>query len=249
MRRESALVVMLKYPEPGKVKTRLVPPLTEHEAADLYRCFVEDTFSRLQPLSRTGAPGGPVRIYGAFTPAERREAVAALLPAGTPLISQRGRDLGERLSTIFDGIIDSHYEMVVIIGSDSPDIPLAYIQDALGLLNEKRGRVVLGPSEDGGYYLIAMDSPHTIPFERVSWGSDTVLNETIEGCRRGGIEVVLLPTWRDVDRVEDLEPLINNSRLPATSRFINKNLGHIIGIADSIGVKGGIDLKHEGRGG
>ncbi|NOS36171.1 MAG: DUF2064 domain-containing protein [Deltaproteobacteria bacterium] len=227
--RENALVVMLKYPEPGRVKTRLVPPLTGVEASCLYRCFIEDTFERIMSLTRCSAPDERVSIYSAFTPVERRGEILQLLPAGIPLISQRGRGLGERLDNIFSELIASGYKRVVVIGSDSPDIPLEYIGEAFRLLREKPERVVLGPSEDGGYYLIGMDRANKAPFEGISWGSDTVLRETLAQCKRGAIETSLLPMWRDVDTIEDLEPLINNRHLPATVRFINDHLGHITG--------------------
>jgi hypothetical protein len=227
--RENALVVMLKYPEPGRVKTRLVPPLTAAEAARLYRCFIEDTFERIMPLARCRDADKRVSIHSAFTPAEKRGDVTKLLPAGIPLIPQRGGDLGERLYTIFNEMMEYGYKRVVVIGSDSPDIPLEYIGKAVRLLCENPGRVVLGPTEDGGYYLIGMDRASKAPFEGISWGSDTVLSDTLAQCKRGAIETSLLPMWRDVDRIEDLEPLINNRYLPATMRFIKDHLGHITG--------------------
>jgi len=225
---ETSLVVMLKCPEPGKVKTRLVPPLTEGEAARLYRCFIEDTFQRLQPLVWSDDPAAPVTIYAAFAPPEGRDTVADIVPAGTPLIPQQGRDLGERLHTVFSGLIDRVGGRVVVIGSDIPDIPLASIREAVSLLKKKREQVVLGPSEDGGYYLIAMSRAYDEPFDSISWGGETVMEETLERCRRSAIDVALLPPWRDVDRVEDLEPLVDNDALPATSRFIKGELDHII---------------------
>ncbi|MCP3676887.1 MAG: glycosyltransferase [Deltaproteobacteria bacterium] len=229
MSRENALVVMMKYPEPGRVKTRLAPPLTGVEASRLYRCFIEDTFERIMPLAQCSDADERVSIHSAFTPLEKRGDVTKLLPAWIPLILQRGGDLGERLGNIFSDLIVSGYKRVVVIGSDSPDIPLAYIEYAFILLREKPGMVVLGPSEDGGYYLIGMDRANKVPFEKISWGGDTVLRETIKRCGKGDIEVSLLPEWRDVDTIEDLEPLINSRHLPATTRFINDYLGHITG--------------------
>jgi rSAM/selenodomain-associated transferase 1 len=227
--RENALVVMLKYPEPGRVKTRLVPPLTGVEASCLYRCFIEDTFERIMPLRRCSDADERVSIHSAFTPAEKRGDVTKLLPAGIPLIPQRGGDLGERLYTIFNEMMEYGYKRVVVIGSDSPDIPLEYIGEAFRMLREKPERVVLGPSEDGGYYLIGMDRANKAPFEGISWGSDTVLSDTLAQCKRDGIETSLLPMWRDVDRIEDLAPLIKSRHLPATMRFINDHLGHVTG--------------------
>jgi rSAM/selenodomain-associated transferase 1 len=226
---ESALVVMMKYPEPGRVKTRLVPPLTAAEAARLYRCFIEDTFERIMPLAQCSDADKRVSIHSAFTPAEKSGDVTKLLPTGIPLIPQRGGDLGERLYTIFNEMMEHGYKRVVVIGSDSPDIPLEYIGKAVRLLCENPGRIVLGPTEDGGYYLIGMDRASKAPFEGISWGSDTVLSDTLAQCKRDGIETSLLPMWRDVDRIEDLEPLIKNRHLPATMRFINDHLGHVTG--------------------
>jgi len=229
VRSKNALVVMMKFPETGKVKSRLVPPLTEVEAAQLYSCFIEDTFERLKSLAQCNYFDERVLIHSAFTPVERRSKIEKLLPEGMPLIPQRGADLGERLANIFSDLIAAGYKRVVVIGSDSPDIPLEHIGEAFKCLRERPGTVVLGPAEDGGYYLVGMDRASTIPFEGIPWGGGTVLHETLARCKNGGIETALLPTWRDVDTIGDLAPLINNRALPSTMRFINDHLGHITG--------------------
>jgi hypothetical protein len=226
--KENALVVMLKVPEPGKVKTRLVPPLDLDEAAGLYRCFIEDTISRVQHISELQGPHNNIRLFAAYTPQNQKNAISSILPSTVNLMPQRGHDLGERLFGVFERLFTKNYKRVVIIGSDSPDIPLDFIRRAFELLIMRKGGLVIGPSEDGGYYLIAMDRSWRIPFEGIPWSTCNVLEETIGRCKGKGIEVSLLPSWSDIDTIEDIIKLIDNPLTPASSRYIRENLLRII---------------------
>ncbi|MEE8185498.1 MAG: TIGR04282 family arsenosugar biosynthesis glycosyltransferase [Thermodesulfobacteriota bacterium] len=228
MMKENAIVVMLKVPKPGKVKTRLVPPLDMEEAAGLYRCFIEDTISRVQHLSLLHAPHHNIRLFAAYTPQKQKDIISSILPSSVDLMPQRGCGLGERLFGVFEKLFTKNYKRVVVIGSDSPDIPLDYIRRAFELLTMKEGGLVIGPSEDGGYYLIAMDRPWRKPFDGIPWGTCNVLEETIKRCKGRGIEVSLLPPWRDIDTIEDITRLIYNPLTPASRNFIHNNLPRII---------------------
>ena len=147
---------MLKAPVAGQVKTRLVPPLSPKDAARLYTCFILDTFHRMNTLP-------DIDIIAAFTPQKLAHRVRKVVPPQIPLIPQKGKDLGERLHNVFSRLFFVGYEKVAIIGSDSPDLPIEYIEKSFSLLNKKlldgKKELVLGPSEDGGYYLIAMSNP------------------------------------------------------------------------------------------
>ena len=150
MPKENALVVMLKAPVEGEVKTRLVPPLTAKEAATLYRAFIKDTLNNLSRLK-------DIALYAFFTPAGGKADISDIITQGISLIPQKDGDLGERIYGVFECLFNAGHKRVAVIGSDSPDIPLEYIETAFSMLKESQGSLILGPATDGGYYLIAMD--------------------------------------------------------------------------------------------
>ncbi|OGW73244.1 MAG: hypothetical protein A3J72_04580, partial [Nitrospirae bacterium RIFCSPHIGHO2_02_FULL_40_19] len=197
-----ALVVMLKVPVTGQVKTRLVPPLTEKDAARLYRCFIQDTFSRVSILH-------DIDIIAAYTPKNLKLRVKKIVPAGTIIIPQKGKDLGQRLSNIFSELFTFGYKKIAIIGSDSPDLPSEYIKKSFSLLKGKT-EIVIGPAEDGGYYLIAMSRNCKVLFINIPWSTDVVFQKTVERAKKAGVKSAILPTWYDVDEIENLKALRNN---------------------------------------
>jgi len=194
------LIVMAKEPVPGAVKTRLCPPYTFDEAAELYRCFLLDTFDLVRRLRE-------VAVIVAYSPLGAEEAFRALAPNAFELLSQRGHDLGERLNRAFEQLFSLGYEPVVAIGADSPTLPLDYIERAFELLARGENDLIMGPSTDGGYYLIGMKAPHPSLFLGLVMGTETVLSETLERARQGRLRVGLLPPWYDVDSWDDLERL------------------------------------------
>ncbi|HZX35319.1 MAG TPA: TIGR04282 family arsenosugar biosynthesis glycosyltransferase [Thermodesulfobacteriota bacterium] len=210
MPKENALAVMLKAPVEGEVKTRLIPPLTPKEAAILYKAFIKDTFSRLSKLT-------DLALYAFFTPFDKKAYIVDIIPQEISLIPQKDGDLGERMYSVFECLFNSGHNRVAIMGSDSPDIPLEYIETAFSMLKESHGGLVLGPATDGGYYLIAMDRLMKAPFEGIGWSADTVLKDTIKNASASGIIVKLLPEWHDIDRPEDLKFLEDNPDAPGSS--------------------------------
>jgi rSAM/selenodomain-associated transferase 1 len=192
-----ALAVMAKAPRPGKVKTRLSPPLTLEQTAALNVCFLRDTAENLATVC--GAAG-----LISYTPAGDEALFAGLLPETFGLVLQRGDGFGERLLAAAEDILAIGYGAVCLIDSDSPTVPVEAYEQAVRALAEPGDRVVLGPSNDGGYYLIGLKLAHREPFERIAWSTAAVLAETVERCREGGLEVVMLPTWYDVDDAETL---------------------------------------------
>ena len=195
-----ALVVMAKAPRPGKVKTRLQPPLSAEQAAALNVCFLRDTTENL-----AGVAGGAGLI--SYTPAGDEALFAGLLPETFALVLQRGDGFGERLLAAAEDVLAIGYGAVCLIDSDSPTVPAGAYAQAVKALAEAGDRVVLGPSADGGYYLIGMKAAHKEPFERIAWSTGSVLGETMTRCREAGLEVVLLPTWYDVDDAATLAVL------------------------------------------
>jgi glycosyltransferase A (GT-A) superfamily protein (DUF2064 family) len=130
-----------------------------------------------------------------------------LLPEGFALISQRGDAFGERLLAAAEDILACGFGAVCLIDSDSPTLPQAALVQAVDELLRPGDRVVLGGSDDGGYYLIGLKRAHKEPFERITWSTASVYAETVERCREAGIELVELPVWYDVDDAETLAVL------------------------------------------
>lgn len=197
---QCALVVMAKAPRAGKVKTRLSPPLTSAEAADLNICFLRDTTQNLADVSASGAAAGLI----SYTPAGDEAAFDGLLPAGFSLVLQRGDGFGERLLHAAADVLALGFGAVCLIDSDSPTVPRAAFEQAISALAQPGDRIVLGPSHDGGYYLIGLKHAHAAVFERISWSTATVFTETCERAREVGIELVTLPLWYDVDDAQTL---------------------------------------------
>jgi rSAM/selenodomain-associated transferase 1 len=198
--RAKALAVMAKAPIAGAVKTRLVPPLTHEQAADLTRALLQDQLEHLTAL-------GDVDLYVAFTPVDAASLVRGMVPAKFQCFCQRGESLGERMKEVLAELWHRGHKRLVLIGSDLPAVPLNFFQDAYTALNCEDKRVVFGPSQDGGYYLVGMNQPTPQIFERMTWSHDRVLVQTTEKLSRLRIAVKLLPTWFDIDTIEDLERL------------------------------------------
>jgi len=192
---QCAMAIMAKAPRAGKVKTRLSPPLTLEESAALNICFLRDTAENLATIAQAGDAAGMV----CYTPVGDEAAFDGLLPSGFALIGQRGDAFGERLLAAAEDILACGFGAVCLIDSDSPTVPAEAFQAAIAALAREGDRVVLGPSHDGGYYLIGLKRPHAAVFDRITWSTASVLEETLERTREAGIEVVLLPMWYDVD--------------------------------------------------
>jgi rSAM/selenodomain-associated transferase 1 len=206
-----ALAVMAKAPRPGKVKTRLSPPLTLEQTAALNVRFLRDTTENLATIA--GSAG-----LISYTPAGDEALFAGLLPETFALVLQRGDSFGERLLFAAEDILAIGYGAVCLIDSDSPTVPAAAFQQAVEVLAQPGDRVVLGPSDDGGYYLIGLKVAHAEPFDRITWSTGTVFEETVARCLEAELEVVTLPIWYDVDDAATLhllnEELLNDT-LPA----------------------------------
>lgn len=202
-KRRCALAVMAKAPLAGAVKTRLVPPLTPDEAAALSICFLRDTTANIAHIAATGDADGLV----AYTPVGAEAAFDRLLPEGFKLLRQRGESLGDRLFNATEELLTRGYESVCLINSDSPTLPPAVLAMVVASLARPGDRVILGPSEDGGYYLIGLKRAHRCLFDRIAWSTADVLAHTIERAGEIGLDVELLPAWYDVDDAATLRRL------------------------------------------
>jgi rSAM/selenodomain-associated transferase 1 len=196
----NALAVMVKAPIPGTVKTRMVPPLTHEQAAELFQALLLDQLEHLTRLAE-------VDLYVAFTPVEAKALIEAVVPASFQCFHQTGDDLGERMHEVFVELWRRGHRNLVLIGSDLPVVPLVFLRDAFKILERQDRQLVFGPSEDGGYYLVGMNQPTPEIFDGMSWSHDQVLAQTTEKVTHLGIDFRLLPGWFDLDTIKDLERL------------------------------------------
>jgi len=196
----NALAIMAKAPAAGSVKTRLVPPLTAEQAAELYRALLSD-----QLQQRAGVENA--ELYLAYTPANGEDALRLLGGDRFRYLPQRGEDLGARMENLCADLLELGHRNVIIIGSDLPGLPTEFVNRAFAELSNSANQVVLGPSRDGGYYLIGMKHPAPAVFTGMTWSHDRVFADTIARLESASIPYTLLPPWFDLDGVEDLEYL------------------------------------------
>ena len=205
------VAIMAKMPAAGEVKTRLCPPLTHAQAAGLARCFLQDRIAQLGEIP-TVVPAV------AFTPPEREPELRALLPEGVRLVPQQGADLGARLDRLLTDLTVEGFGGAIALDADSPTLPTEYIRRACVHLADRTADVVLGPCDDGGYYLTGLLQAAPELFQEMPWSTSAVLDETIARVRRLGLHLALLPQWFDVDRGSDLERVRASAAAPGAHR-------------------------------
>ena len=193
----NTLIIFIKYPEPGKVKTRLAHDIGESEAARIYSYMAEiivknttdrknyNTFIFYYP------PGKETEIRNWFGNEE------------IEYFSQTGSTLGEKISNAFEKVFSMGVKKAVIIGSDCVDVGKETVNTAMGSL--KNNDVVLGPAEDGGYYLLGLNRHRPEIFRDIEWSTGEVLNQTVENINNNNLSYSLLETLKDIDTVDDLK--------------------------------------------
>lgn len=243
-----ALGIMTKAPQAGKVKTRLSPPLSAEEAAELNICFLRDlaeSISRaccsdgLRPPNTSGAERAPLQIsgrgargVGIYTPIEAGSSYKNILPEDFFLIPQRGHDFGERLVFAAEDLFGVGFESVCLINSDSPTVPASAFAEAVNELGRAGDRVVLGPSDDGGYYLIGLKKLHKRLFQKIDWSTERASAQTMKRASEIGVNVYQLRRGFDVDDRTTLHKLCDellgsetSGVAPATSKFLRSIVG------------------------
>lgn len=205
MDHDIALGIMCKAPVDGACKTRLCPPLTAREAAEISRCFIADVASVIDGVSAAGGIDG----FAIFTPSGAEAAFDGLLPPRFRMLAQRGADLGERLVHATEDLLGSGYGGVCLMNSDSPTLPAALLSRAVEALRRPGDRIVLGPAIDGGYYLIGLKRAHATLFQGMAWSTSRVLAQTLARAASLGVPVSLLPLWYDVDDLDSLQLLLH----------------------------------------
>jgi rSAM/selenodomain-associated transferase 1 len=206
LRNKCAIGIVIKTPQNGFSKTRLTPPLSSEEAAKISGCFLKDTSAAIEELSRENPFVAGVAIY---TPTGSEGSLGELLPPGFKMIAQRDGDLGARLSGATEDLFAVGFSAVCLIGSDSPTLPIRYLRDVSDLLKERGDRMVIGPCDDGGYYLIGLRQPHSRLFEEITWSAERVCSETLARSNEIHLPAVILPAWYDVDDRFSLNRLLS----------------------------------------
>ncbi len=215
----TALIIMAKEPRIGSTKTRLCPPLKSEEAAKLYEVLLWDTINMI-----AGIKGIDIAI--AVTPPESIEYFKGITSSKTHLIPVTCATIGECLSFALGQLLSMGFSRVMALNSDGPTLPPAYIQQAVERLDQHD--LVLGPAEDGGYYLIGVKQKHDSLLTGISWSTSEVLSQTLDKANQLGLKVSLIPTWYDVDTAKDFQRLRNELKtLPSdtlmnTRQFLDK---------------------------
>lgn len=209
--KQTALAVMAKAPQSGRSKTRLSPVLGLEGAAQLSAAFLRDVTENIALAARDY----PIAGYVAYAPSGGEALFDGMLAEGTRLVLADGdRELSPRVqgfgrcllhaAQALDGL---GHHAVCLVNSDSPNLPTGYLRRAVAALALAGDRVVLGPAEDGGYYLIGLKRPHAQLFEDIAWSTEQVAEQTRERAAEAGLELVELPPWYDVDDEPSLDRL------------------------------------------
>ena len=198
----TCLLLFVKYPDKGKVKSRLSKEFGEDTVLLLYEAFVLDV---LETVNK-----GKYRFTICFHPPSAQEKIASWLGKSYLYMPQNGSDLGEKMKNAFASAFSEGFEKVMLIGSDIPDLPKEIIDEAFA----SDGEAVIGPATDGGYYLIGFKRDTFLPhiFEGMQWSTASVFERTMEIFRKHSCKVHILPQWRDVDTPEDLRAFYERNR-------------------------------------
>jgi uncharacterized protein len=209
---KKGLIVFAREPIPGAVKTRLAAAIGDQAAAKLYETMLQDVLKAVRHLNDVETV-----IYWAC----EEEAL--------PLLAERYRccarrqspgDLGQRMQAAFEEMFANGCELCCIIGSDAPDLPLSYIQEAYRLLAGQQTDIVFGPSMDGGYYLLGLRRVWPQLFADIPWSSADVLEKSLAAALDSGLTVAQLPEWQDIDTLEDLKAFQERNRLTESMETI-----------------------------
>jgi hypothetical protein len=223
---------MAKASVAGTVKTRLVPPLTYEEAAELNTCCLRDVAENIVAAARQV----PIQGFAAYYPVGSEAFFDDLLPVGFKLLPPREPTIGRSLFHAARDLFDAGYTSVCLVNADSPTLPTEFLVETARRLQESGDRVVLGPAADGGYYLIGLKQFHQRLFEQIDWSTERVFRQTLARAGEVGVTVAPLPEWYDVDDEPTLTmlareigprrcpagPYLNGYPAPSTTAFLEK---------------------------
>lgn len=219
--KKSCVNIFVKYPERGKVKTRLASAINAEHASEIYKCFVLDTLGKIKGMG--------IETIINYMPSGCKREFEKWLGGEYQFEAQHGHELGERMKNAFLSSFERGFKKVLLVGTDVPDAPEEYISEGLKRLGDYGA--VIGPSEDGGYYLIGFSKEgfRASVFEGMSWSRPEVFAETIERLAKAGVKHYVLPVWSDVDTVEDLKELMERNKCrtgmcPQTYAYLTEKL-------------------------
>lgn len=193
---KNVLIIFVKYPEPGKVKTRLAEELGDRKAAEIYSLMAETIIGNVFHSGRY-----ETAIF--FDPPGKKDEIKKWIGKGSErYIPQEGKTLGDRMSNAFGRVFSDGARNAVIIGTDCVDITSETLEEAFGILGETD--VVIGPAEDGGYYLLGLNNHEPTLFRDISWSTGLVLDQTVGRIQEAGLSFKLLRTLTDIDTAGDL---------------------------------------------
>src|ERR1700733_10324784 len=201
------IAFMAKASAPGRAKTRLVPPLTFEEAAVLNTAFLQDVADNVLLAAGDAERHGGIAGYAAYGPPGSEDFFSRTLPGGIGLIEAWRQNFGDCLLHTIEQIFARGHVSAVVLNSDSPTLPTAFLVETAAVLARPGDRAVLGPSSDGGYYLLGLKTAHRHMFENIAWSTEQVARQTLERAREIGLDVHRLPVWYDVDDVDGLRRL------------------------------------------
>ena len=227
---QCAVAIMAKASVAGTVKTRLVPPLTYEEAAELNTCCLTDVAASVAAAAREV----PIQGFAAYHPPGSEPFFEDVLPDGFKLLPPREPTIGRSLFHAAHDLFAAGYGSVCLVNADSPTLPTEILVETVRRLRELGDRVVLGPAADGGYYLIGMKQFHRRLFEEIDWSTERVFRQTLARADEIGVAVAALPEWYDVDdeptlamlareigpRRTAIGPYLNGYRAPRTTAFL-----------------------------
>jgi uncharacterized protein len=219
-----AIAVMAKAPRRGEVKTRLVPPLSAEEAAALSGAFIRDIAENI--LDAAGA--APIDGWIAYSPPGSEAAFAALLPPGIRPLPPRRVGLGASLFDAAADLLALGYRAACLVNADSPTLPTMHLVEAARALALPGDCCVLGPADDGGYYLIGVKRPHHRLFEEIEWSTDRVFRQTLDRAAEIGLPTVVLSSWYDIDDLASLRQLACDLAAPNISRYAASHTAAVV---------------------
>ncbi len=231
---DCGIAVMAKAPRPGHSKTRLVPPLTFDEAAAMSAAFLHDTSSNIVAASQRSA----IAAYVAYAPAGLETLLQPHLAPGTRLVLANGAieappnltSFGRCLLHAIRALLDAGHRSACVLNADGPTLPTDFLVQAASILAAPGDRAVLGPAEDGGYYLLGLKHAHAHVFADIAWSTGSVAETTRKRAAELGLELIELPSWYDVDDAPSLARLLQDlddpdgrgSDAPASRRCIDR---------------------------
>ena len=197
-KKDTAIIVFTKFPVEGKVKTRLAKNMGNKFAVSFYRVCAEHTFKELEKVKETGS-----ELFLFCSEENEIEQVMKWVGKDFNYYSQQGSDLGLKMYNAFDTVFKLGHKKVIIIGTDAPDVSMKIVQSAISVLDNYS--VVIGPANDGGYYLLGFKSKLIDLFSGIEWSTNSVFDNTIKKLSNYKMNYFILDELTDIDTLEDLQ--------------------------------------------